>query len=800
MSIGTNIGASADRNVAARLSGARQDAQLPPDVLAPGPPATALSEILVTGGTGFFGRHLLEELLRSTDAHLHVLVRGENVEASRRRLSQSLEAVGLPLEALGGRVTVHCGDGGVDRFGLSASTYETLAERVDSVFHGAAEVNWARSYRGLRDTNVGGTLRAIRFAAHRRTKRMAFISTIAAGFMDGGPDRIDESTHTLPHLDLMPLGYAQTKCVSEDLLRQAADRGIPAVVARASLLIGDTRSGRAADADLTTALIEGCVRKAHALDIDWLFECLPVDYAARAFVALSREGRGGFERYHLRARRPRHWREVALWLSLMGHGVELEPVPDWLERQFGSRSAKVARLFPFRRFFIGLPGTAPGRRPFEIFLRAQRKVDCTFSEARLASLGVREPLLDLAYFERCIDDLRRRKVLPDIAPERLRTRVKARPSDGPRVVLGRVVEGCEPVPFDASAGFLNEIAAARFGTASGVRRERWTLSQAGHGTTERLDVLVKTRPTDTDTHQLLAEVAQFCEPGLGDIVRRFPGLLRRARAAASEADIRAILPEAVNDLLPRFFGAWAEGGDVRRSHAEAFVAGRSWTAEDGPWTSHRLQRVTEAFARVHALQGPDELGLRGTLPRQLGAIEAIEAQPLWRALAAMTARVFDPSGQDDLALLLHQVVDSLGTWWPELDQQPTTLLHNDANPRNIMWVGEPAGERPILVDWELAGIGVPQTDLAELACFVLPDETASQEFAQLMEDHRLALERVTGKPWAVGDWHRGARLALLRFGMSRLPLYALAHRIRPQPWLVGLAGRWATITREQGSS
>jgi thioester reductase-like protein len=792
MSIGTKAGAPAEPCASARLSIAWRDAELAPDIVAPGPPPAEVREILVTGGTGFFGRHLLDELLRSTDAHLHVLVRGDGDAAARARLSSSLARVGQDLEALRGRVTVHRGDGAEERFGLAGLAYEGLAERVDLVFHGAAEVNWARSYRGLRETNVGGTLQAIRFAARRRTKRMAFISTIAAGFMDGGPAHVDESTPTLPHLDRMPLGYAQTKCVSEDLLRQAADRGIPAVVTRASLLIGDTRSGEAADADLTTALIEGCVRKARALDIDWLFECLPVDYAARASLALSLAGQGGFERYHLRARNPRHWREIALWLNLMGYGVELEPVPDWLERQFGSRSAKVARLFPFRRFFIGLPGTPPALRPFEIFLRAQRKVDCSLSEGRLASLGVHEPLLDLAYFERCVDDLRRRDVLPDATGGARPGRTRSCPPEASRACGGGGVATVERLPFDASAGFLNEIAAARYGGALGVRLERWTTERGG-GTRERQDVLVKSRPSDEDMHRLLADVAGFCDPALGEAVRRFPHLLRRSRAGITEAALHAVLPAGVRALLPAFRGSWSAPGGAVQSHAESFVRGQAWTAADGPWSAGRLEGIARAFARIHAVAGRDESAVRAALPRQLGAQDAMDAGPFWRELAGFTARVLDGPGHVGLAALLDDALGTLGSWWPDLDRQPTTLVHNDANPRNVIWVEETGGERPVLVDWELAGLGLPQADMAELACFVLPDEAGPPAFTRLMEDHRLLLERATGRGWDREDWHRGARHALLRFGLSRLPLYAMAHRIRPQVWILGAARRWAAF-------
>ena len=60
------------------------------------------------------------------------------------------------------------------------------------------------------------------------------------------------------------------------------------------------------------------------------------------------------------------------------------------------------------------------RRPFEIFLAAQRRVDCRQSEARLRALGVVEPQLDAGYLERCLGDFRTQGILP--APRRARRR------------------------------------------------------------------------------------------------------------------------------------------------------------------------------------------------------------------------------------------------------------------------------------------------------------------------------------------------------------------------------------------
>ena len=106
-------------------------------------------------------------------------------------------------------------------------TYEDLARRVGTVYHCAAAVNWALGYRRLRASNVVGTLEIIRFACVHAPKQVFFCSTIAVCFASPGPENVDESTDMLPYIEGMPLGYAQSKCVAESLLREAARRGVP---------------------------------------------------------------------------------------------------------------------------------------------------------------------------------------------------------------------------------------------------------------------------------------------------------------------------------------------------------------------------------------------------------------------------------------------------------------------------------------------------------------------------------------------------------------------------------------------
>ena len=90
------------------------------------------------------------------------------------------------------------------------------------------------------------------------------------------------------------------------------------------------------------------------------------------------------------------------------------------------------------------------------------------------------------------------------------------------------------------------------------------------------------------------------------------------------------------------------------------------------------------------------------------------------------------------------LIDRMSQWWPHLESQTSTLIHNDFNPRNVCLRQTGAGFTLCAYDWELATVGAPQRDLAEFLCFVLASDTPDGQIDHWIEQHRTALETETG--------------------------------------------------------
>ena len=86
-----------------------------------------------------------------------------------------------------------------------------------------------------------------------------------------------------------------------------------------------------------------------------------------------------------------------------------------------------------------------------------------------------------------------------------------------------------------------------------------------------------------------------------------------------------------------------------------------------------------------------------------------------------------------------------------------------------------------------------QHDLAELLCFVLPEEADFDQVASWMTLQRRELAANCDQTIDPTLWVRGFLLALQRIAIERLPLYTIAHRFKPQPFLPHVIANWARL-------
>lgn len=187
--------------------------------------------VLVTGGSGFLGRALLKEMLAVGADHFHVLLRSDKAEAAILRQLGTYDRR---------RLTFCRGDVTLPNLGISADELTPLSRKVDEVWHMAASTSFdSRQKAEIESVNVGGTRNVL--SALTGFPRLRAFFHISTAYVCGNADGVVPEDF-LPRPTTFKNVYEESKYEAELLVR---DSGLPFIVIRPSILVGDSTDGSA---------------------------------------------------------------------------------------------------------------------------------------------------------------------------------------------------------------------------------------------------------------------------------------------------------------------------------------------------------------------------------------------------------------------------------------------------------------------------------------------------------------------------------------------------------------------------
>lgn len=760
----------------------RADAELAIDIHPrPGTGTTSLTaarHVLLTGATGFLGSALLEVLLKRTRAHVTCLVRPgvRSGFASRAGARSQILRSGTSADAnpdLTPEVEVVRGDLTLPLAGLTNDAWRRLVSRTDAIVHAGASINWIAGYDALRDVNVVGTRELLRLAAEAGAS-FHFISSVSVCYSTVGPRTVDERHDPFAALDGLHFGYAQSKAVAESLVRQAGARGLGTRIYRPAFISGHSRTGDFNRDDMLSRLIAGCVRMGAAPDLDWRLDALPVDNVAAAILALSAEpGEGA---WHLTHPRPRHWRECVLWMRLYGYDVTLVPYREWTARLRGAATDPDHPLRPLRSFFLDeLDGglTIPELHEQS---RAPR-LDANRTSAAIGRAGVTIAPLDAELMDRYFTAF-----VNDGTLHEPRRRM-------PRRGGGIDLRGLAVQPFDAGHSIISELTAWQSGGACGLFGTRGAAGQP---------LILKVTAHADDVRTVGEALAGLCGERLGSAYRELGGGLGSAGGHEREVALYRDLEPVLRAHTPAVVATEADPGSRAWSVLLEDLRGAELLdAVDRPeaWTGDYVGAAVDGIAAIHSAWLGRAGGLRhepwiGSV-RDTAKVEAMT--PLWRALADHAAPMFAGWTDQSIPQLQHALIDRISRWRPALDAAPQTLIHNDFNPRNVCFKPVDGGRRLCAFDWELATIGSPMRDLAELLCFVSPAGVRREWIDALIDRHGARFSAGAGVAVDAAAWRAAFAAALAEVLVDRLSVYAMVHRVKPQRFLPRVVRTWTVL-------
>ncbi|MEU0663022.1 amino acid adenylation domain-containing protein [Streptomyces lavendulocolor] len=350
---------------AARASGADQGAaavdRWRPDLRWDVPPVTgadprpvwrAPRHVFLTGATGFVGTHLLRQVLDRTDAVVHALVRARDAGHAEERLARAQTRHGIARPLPAHRVRPLVGDLTLPRLGMAGRDWEEQAGGADLVLHCGAEVNFLYPYEKLRAANVYGTREVIALAA-RRAVPLHHVSTVAVvhGMGAAGVREVDEET-PLDHVELLSMGYTESKWVAEEVVRRAGRTGLPVAVHRPHEVSGDTTGHTWNSGAALCEFFRIITELGSAPDLALPLDLVPADFVAGAVVHLATHRAATGQTYHLTNPRPAALDAMVDRLRAHGHPIRTVAYREWVDAMAAHLAERPSHPFgPFAELF-----------------------------------------------------------------------------------------------------------------------------------------------------------------------------------------------------------------------------------------------------------------------------------------------------------------------------------------------------------------------------------------------------------------------------------------------------------------
>jgi len=291
--------------------------------------------ILLTGGTGFLGAHILEQLLVLPDTVIYCLVRKQEHTSMEDKVREKMqfyfgEAI---LEKMKHRVQIIEGDLSKEHLGLTANIKKQLIQEIDTIIHCGGDVRHYGDREHFIQVNVESTKYLLEMSKNARA-RFHYISTISiAGHAPHDAKEFLFSERDFDRGQQLDNVYVESKFLAEKLVREAIKEGVSATVYRVGNLVGHTLDGRFQEnieGNAFYRLIKAILLLQTAPDIHTFIDLVPIDFASKAIVQLvcTKETEG--ETFHISNPVQLEWKPFVEYLKQSGHPIKIVNIEQFM--------------------------------------------------------------------------------------------------------------------------------------------------------------------------------------------------------------------------------------------------------------------------------------------------------------------------------------------------------------------------------------------------------------------------------------------------------------------------------------
>ncbi|XP_014251355.1 putative fatty acyl-CoA reductase CG5065 isoform X2 [Cimex lectularius] len=223
--------------------------------------------LFITGGSGFLGKVLIEKILRKAPnvTKIYMLMRSKKGKDAKQRIEELFNSVVFSLlkkqhgNKIVEKVVPIAGDVSQANLGISPEDRKLLHDSVEVVFHAAATIRFDEPLKKAVLLNTRGTKYMIELA--EEMKKLEVFLHISTAYCQLDQKVLEETLYSCPNdphkiikscelmdeelvdkvsekiLKEFPNSYAFTKNLSESLISDAINKGMPIIVLRPSIVI-----------------------------------------------------------------------------------------------------------------------------------------------------------------------------------------------------------------------------------------------------------------------------------------------------------------------------------------------------------------------------------------------------------------------------------------------------------------------------------------------------------------------------------------------------------------------------------
>ena len=368
---------------------------------------TPISNVLLTGFTGFLGAHVLDSFIKNETGNIYCLIRNKDNFTAEQRLKNVLHFYfGNSYDYLiGKRIHLVEGDITLDNLGLSDEDYRNLGNKLTTVIHCAALVKHYGNYSAFKEINIDGTKRIVDLCEEFNL-RLLHVSTISISgnnLAEGanienyfGKDINFDETNFYVGQNLKN-AYVHSKFEAERIVLDGISRGVSACILRMGNLTSRFSEGKFQQNHFENAFVN---RFKSFLQIgyfpDYMLglyaEFTPIDYCGDAIIKIATHFNKKYNVFHLL--NENHVDLDKLYDTMVKLGIPIKVVD---EQEFKNILSNLLKDPVKKTYLEGIINDLNSDK--KLVYESEVKIKSDFSKEILAKMGFKWPIIDERYLK-----------------------------------------------------------------------------------------------------------------------------------------------------------------------------------------------------------------------------------------------------------------------------------------------------------------------------------------------------------------------------------------------------------------